>query len=498
MSAIITSQFRKNNVAKILSELSGSTNRYYIGIGRADPWPNENDTEASVPTPDTSASAVLDAKSSLIGMKIIDSSSANYMVPNVSINSNRKYKAYDSTDETCFYPTLSGAATTNYPCYAIYNDKVFLCIYNGDDGDGTIATFSGSALTAHGSIANVYVDATGDSGNYHWVYVSNIKTTSTLDVAEFVEIDSSESDYSPAVGSLDGQVWKARIVDDGSNYSPANSNGTYSFTSAVEGDGSSLAGNVVVSGGAITEVTISNHGTGYTKAKINLSLVGGGLSGEIALSVLPENGVGFDPYETLPTWYLGVAAKFSDTESGEIPVDLSYRQISIIKDPTITPTDGYISSQDSPADSPPDTPEVNAADALKWIEIDSGTLAAYSGGAGEAQLTSDINSNSLVVIEDANGSKGFAVRYDDSDNRIYYYQNNSDTVNQTPFAGGSPSISLTVDVGADGSSVGGITYNNIGDGEYDGTSGDLIFLENRNAIARADSQVEDIRVIIQF
>lgn len=491
MSAIITSEFRKKNVQKILSEISEGSTKYYLGIGKADPWVGENDTEASVPAPDTSASTILDAKSSLIGLKIIDSASANYMIPRVNIRANRRYKAYDSTNETCFYPTLSGGATTVYPCYAVYNNKIYLCIYNGNTGAGTISNFSGAALIE--DLASPGLGTFTDGvGTYRWVYVCNLKSGSTLDISEFVEIDASSTDYSPVPsGAFDGQIWFARIVDNGSGASVPNSDGSYAFAAAIEGDGTGLAGNVTVSGGNITAVTITNHGSGYTKAKLNLATLG--LSGRIALSVLPENGVGYDPLKTLPAWYLGVSAKFADTETGEVPVNLSYRQISLIKDPTLDPTTGFISTDDSPSDT---SAAIAAADALKWLQVDS--PAAYTNG-GESGLGNDINSNSLVVLHDTtNGAKGFAVRYDADTDRIYYYQNNSDMINQIPFPGGSPSSSLTVDVDGDGGAVGGITYTNTGNGEYDGTSGEMIFLENRTAITRADSQIEDIRVIIQY
>ena len=51
MSAIITDTFRRSNAKTFVDDIvSGPTNKYFIGIGRSDPWDAYEDTSYLIPS----------------------------------------------------------------------------------------------------------------------------------------------------------------------------------------------------------------------------------------------------------------------------------------------------------------------------------------------------------------------------------------------------------------------------------------------------------------
>ncbi len=56
---------------------------------------------------------------------------------------------------------------------------------------------------------------------------------------------------------------------------------------------------------------------------------------DIVPLVAPVNGFGYDPLDDLPSYYAGVSADLEDTVDGAIPLNVKYRQVSLIANPTI-------------------------------------------------------------------------------------------------------------------------------------------------------------------
>ena len=87
------------------------------------------------------------------------------------------------------------------------------------------------------------------------------------------------------------------------------------------------------------------------------------------------------------------------------------------------------------------------------------------------------------------GAKAYVVRIDGS--KIYYTQNS-----KTGY--GTFANNEAINGGTSGQSVSSKSSNAVVSGEVNRGSGEILFLENRNPINRTATQIEDIKVIIEF
>ena len=77
-------------------------------------------------------------------------------------------------------------------------------------------------------------------------------------------------------------------------------------------------------------------------------------------------------------------------------------------------------------------------------------------------------------------------------NKIYYYQNE-----KTGFKSFTTGSSETI-TAQDGGGGGSFQVNSISNSEVDSRSGEMLFLENRTPINRSATQIEDIKLILEF
>jgi hypothetical protein len=151
---------------------------------------------------------------------------------------------------------------------------------------------------------------------------------------------------------------------------------------------------------------------------------------------------------------------FNGDEAGTIPSLNDFRQISIIKNPFET-----------------DGTTICASDAYNMCR--SLTVSSGSGA---------FSSDEIIVANDAGetGASGQVVEYDyDGTTATLYYMQNEST-GFTQFAVGD-------DIGTNNSQI---TATN--DALVKFNSGDVVFVENRDAVSRGPSQIETIRLVIEF
>ena len=135
--------------------------------------------------------------------------------------------------------------------------------------------------------------------------------------------------------AVDGSIDCIKIKSAGSG----GTNGTHSVT--IKGDGSSATANVVVSGGTVTEVTMTNVGSGYTFGTIsNAEIVSAGatnLTGaELDVIISPKGGHGFNAVQELGGFFVMLNINLEGTESansGDFHAGNDFRKICLIRDP---------------------------------------------------------------------------------------------------------------------------------------------------------------------
>jgi hypothetical protein len=114
------------------------------------------------------------------------------------------------------------------------------------------------------------------------------------------------------------------------------------------------------------------------------------------------------------------------------------------------------------------------------------------------QTTSNFVVDQLIVGNNS-GAKAYLVEID-TDDKLHYYQNSktgyipfqaNDTVTGTLPSGGSTTLKAA---GGESGTDPHVRY----DDTFVRGSGQMIFLENRDPISRALTQIEDIKCIIEF
>ena len=541
MTAIVTTPFRVVNAENFKEDVAGSS--VYVGIGKTDVWSTATSdlTDATTPfTPQDRIDDIHEAYQNMIGMKKIASADVAHIVPRHTWTSGTTYTAWDS-DDSAIYDKAFYVVTSEY--------KVYKCI----SSPGTQSTVEPT---------HINTDPTAESDTYKWKYMYTVSVTDaekfltisylpvrteptvststggnggsesvtvTLTAAnEYIVagmlVTGSGITAGDTVAAIDGVTLTlstarevangttltfGRLADTDVNYAnqtaqinSANTSltavagieryevtaGGSGYTSApdviVRGDGTNALAVATVSGGAVTAITVStagsgteaNKGDGYTVADLLIGSVtsGGGTSAAGRAIITPSGGHGIDPVKELGAFYVAVNSQLSGSEGGDLTVGNDFRQISLIKKPQNFGTDVTASAT-----------TLRARKAL--VLANAGSVSGFAVDQ--------------VIVGSSSGAKAYLVEIDTTNKVLYYVQNSKtgyadfvsgDTITGTLPSGGSSVLNTT-----SGTTWYGQATNGYGP-EVKMNSGQLLFLENRDAINRSSSQIEDIKLIIEF
>ena len=477
MAAIITEKFRLHNAKEFKQSATESGNAMYMFIGRPLSWTDDNNP----PTPVDSLNDEYDAYANMVALKKVSSTDVSHAIIRRDWTSGTKYDEYRH-NYTSSNTATSGATTlwasTFYVVTSDYN--VYKVISNNGGANSTVMPT--------GTSTSILTTADG----YKWKFMYSI---SASDVIKFVTSDfipvktigakaavdgdvgglgSAASDDNSAQwdvenGATDGTIEHARVTAGGSSYG---SDGTSNV--AISGDGSSGQLTVTVSSGAITAVAINAVGSGYSVASIDNSLLqtatsstGTGASFDIIIS--PKNGHGADPVEELGGNYVIANSRLEYAEgSGDFPTDNDFRQIGLI----VNPTDAGGNTLST----------ATTLSALNRLTLNSGATMP---------VVDDTIANAASVVSGTAVGKVVSI---DSTNRYIYFLPSADSV------GNFNSFSATNTIFVGSTSKGVISSGGVSGAypEVSRNSGDIVYLENRGAVARAADQIEDIKLIIEM
>ena len=477
MAAIITEKFRLHNAKEFKQSATESGNAMYMFIGRPLSWTDDNNP----PTPVDSLNDEYDAYANMVALKKVSSTDVSHAIIRRDWTSGTAYDEYRH-NYTSSNTATSGASTlwasTFYVVTSDYN--VYKVISNNGGANSTVMPT--------GTSTSILTTADG----YKWKFMYSI---SASDVIKFVTSDfipvktigakaavdgdvgglgSAASDDNSAQwdvenGATDGTIEHARVTTGGSNYG---SDGTSNV--AISGDGSSGQLTVTVSSGAITAVAINAVGSGYSVASIDNSLLqtatsstGTGASFDIIIS--PKNGHGADPVEELGGNYVIANSRLEYAEgSGDFPTDNDFRQIGLI----VNPTDAGGNTLST----------ATTLSALNRITLNSGATMP---------VVDDTIANAASIVSGTAVGKVVSI---DSTNRYIYFLPSADAV------GNFNSFSATNTIFVGSTSKGVISSGGVSGAypEVSRNSGDIVYLENRGAVARAADQIEDIKLIIEM
>ena len=486
MPAIITNKFRLHNAANFVESFSEtSPNIYYLAIGRPQAFATSTagdsrtqfeGTDASPLTPTDSVSDEFYFFDDVIAAKRITSSDVSRVVPRRNWTTGTTYDIYrhdygqyvKGSSSTTISANSGATSLADATFYVLSSDNnVYKCL--GNNGN--------SASTVEPTGTSTSILTTGDSYRWKYMYTLTASEQTNFLSTDFMHVSTDSTVSSAAV---DGAIDTILIKTAGSG----GANGTHTGV-AIRGDGSSGVCSVTVAGGAVTAVTVTTAGSGYTFAYVrNADIVSAGatsLSGaELDVIIPPKGGHGANAVEELGGHFVMMNTDFTGDESsnsGDFTTQNDFRRVGLLLDPT---TGGSAAS----------------ATTLR------GTKAVkLSGTPGSFTVDEEINQAST-------GAVGKVVEYDSTNKILFYIQTrfNDEGVdsngNLTAFSGANAitgqdsSASGTPDTSTQ--TVDNIVFSSgYNSGEIDSDT-DVLYQENRSPITRASDQTENIKLIVEF
>jgi len=276
---------------------------------------------------------------------------------------------------------------------------------------------------------------------------------------DFMHVSTESTDYSTTGGAIE----HAKVTAGGSS----GTNGTYTNVD-IRGDGSSGKCTVVVGSNAVTSVTITTAGSGYTYASVKASDIGNVSGADIDFIISPPGGHATDVIAELGGFFVMMNVDFATSESGEFNTSNDFRRIALLRNPTDSTTGA--------------TATASTLDATKSI--------TFSGTPGSFQADEKITQAST-------GAVGFVVDFNSTTKVLRYIQpqfaNQGIDTNQNATA-----YTGTNTVTGGTSSVTGTPSSHDVTPELTADTGDILYIENRKPISRASDQTENVKLIVEF
>lgn len=448
MAAIVTDNLRTHQSNLLLTEIlaNGDSDKYYIGIGKSDVY-NSTDT---VTDPVRSNQNENDVRHNLQSVKKVEA--ASMVIPRYNWSSGSVYDAW--TDASVGIPTNSYYVLTDI-------NEVFIVIKQAKNSSGVAQTSTVKPEVPAGrNRAKPFLLSDG----YVWKFMYGLsagKANSFLS-AGFVPIEkigtasnAFETDQKAVQDSaIGGQIIGVELDSGGAGYGSAP-------TITFRGNGASAAATATLSGGQVVKVEMNNEsaglGSGYDFASVLFS--GGSPSkpakGRVVLG--PKAGLGLDPRDDLKANSIMLNIKPDGTVSNTFITGNTFRQISLFKG---------IKQSDSSA---------------------SGTFFSGTSSLTLRSMKSANAANLTIgrVISDGSSPVKKAFIDDISGTSIFYHQNDS-----TGFSVFDSAATIS-----DGLATVSVDSANIS-AAVNPYSGDLLYIDQRAKILRADAQQEDIKVIV--
>ena len=340
-----------------------------------------------------------------------------------------------------------------------------------DDGS---AQYAVQQAASNGSIDVIDV-TNGGSG-----YINTTSTFASVTNSTVMALDSTNSSGVDNIyngsniyivsGTGSGQL--RHIIDYVGTTRTVTTNGAFSVTPTtgstyyisprvlVKGDGSTvaLAFANVNSSGNVETITVINKGANYSFASMDISANSG--SGATAAAYMaPFGGHGSDATRELAGHNIIINTRLT-VDDTTFPSNVDFRQLGLLRDP-LAAANGTVTSASS----------LNFMTRLSLTNVsgeytdDEFVDGGTSGASGRVVSFANTNADSSQGILSLIGTNGT-------------FQN-PETI-----TGNTSSVTATIS---------GITNNDIVQ-----FSGDMLYMENRGPIARADDQIEDIKLVIRF
>jgi hypothetical protein len=518
MAAIVTDQFRILNANNFVESVSDPNNSYYVflslpnpsavGFGRSTSW------DENTPNPVDNFNYLNHVKDTMIFGKKITVNDVRRLIRRVDWRQGTVYEMYRhdySISNTSPQTNSTRLYDANY--YVMNSDyRVYICIDNGASSANPAGNFSQDEP----SFIDLEPSRAGESGDgYIWKYLF------TVSPSDIIKFDSIE--YIPVpnnwVTTTDAQIQAVRENGDSlvnenqiKKVYIQNQGAGYNTTDAeldILGDGDGGRVVVDVTGGKITDVTVSSGGKNYSYGRVDLSSINSGATefAHLIPIIPPSRGHGYNLYEELGTDRVLIYSRFDDSTK-DFPLDTRFAQIGIIKNPTRIGSATSIFSENqfsnlgglkltsvsNPSDA---TPGNTIYQTLTGVGTATGYIASYDTETKVLKYFTDRSlyyNQSSYDQKDSRSIISEATKVDFSiDGGTITSTNSFSASIDSTFTGITTTVTTTKRVNLAAEFNNGISLPEINKG-----SGEIIYIDNRPRVSRNPRQKEDIKIILEF
>ena len=517
MSAIVTDQFRILNASNFVDSIE--SNSYYITLGLANPvaagYGRTSDWNTNPPSPTDNLSYAGHTGDTILFGKKITSANVRRIVRRIDWTAGTKYEIYRDDYSVQNRAPITNAARLYDANYYVMNEdyRVYICIENGSSGTNP----KGNVSQDQPTFTDLEPSRAGDSGDgYIWKYLFTISPSDIIkfDSTDYITVPNNWDTSSDAqIRAMresgdstvnENQIKTVYIDDAGGSYA----NGLGQEMNII-GDGTGGKVRVDVEGGKITNTVVVSGGKNYSYALVDLGSINSNTTSTPAhlIPVIPPSrGHGHDIYKELGTDRVLVYARFDDSTK-DFPVDTSFAQVSIVKNPTAVGTSNTFTDNNFNGLSAfkfnniTGTPKVG-----EKIEqtVQNGTAKAFGYVASfdtETKVLKYFTDRSLFYNQTTKDQQDYTGI--STNGRPYAFESSSNLISgqtssftgaiDTAFAGIATNPTGVKQINLGVSFTAGMAVPEINKG-----SGEVIYLDNRASIARNARQKEDIKVILEF
>ena len=516
MAAIVTDQFRILNASNFVDNVTDSNNSYYVFVGLSNPttsgFGRKTDFNTDTPSPTDNINYMNFVGDNMSFGKKVTSDNVRRLVRKISWSRGTKYEMYRHDYNLNNTSPITGSARLYDSNYYVMNSdfKVYICIDNGSSGINT----TGNASLDEPTFTDLEPSKAGTSGDgYQWKYLFTVSPSDIIkfDSTDFISVSNnwSTSTDSQIVAVRDNgdsdvnnnQIKKVYIENQGVGYA----NGTGQEVNIL-GDGT--GGKVVVDvvNGKITNAVVSAGGKGYTYGMVDLGAIGN-TSASTKASLIPiippSKGHGSDIYKELGSDRVLVFARFDTSTTNDFPVNTSFSQIGILKNPTSIGSTSLFTD-----------PTFSSVGALKFLTttgsptIGNSVTQVVTGGTAKGFVAAyDVDTKVLKFVQDRSNVLN-QTTFDTTDYvgvssfaKVHAFESNTNQVNSSGFTGSIDTGFTGVSTNPTGTkliSLDAQFTQGVSNPEINKKSGDIVYLDNRPLITRNARQKEDVKIILEF
>ena len=544
MPAIVTNKFRIHNAKQFveafdevaatsgaaITDASGLlTTNMYLFIGKVTAW--TDDTAPPTPT-DSVSNTVYNHWRDMIAAKKIGSTDVSHVVPRYNWTSGSNYYAYNQANNSLFdqqfyvmtddynvYKCLAnnnagGTSTTKpsgvgtaiietadtYAWKFMYQisaaralkfvtpsyipvqrvRKANLAIANTTDSSFQYDVEIAANTSGNGAIEVGHVTTGGSSYKFETgtlsAYASSTTTCKISGGALSADNDIVNNDIyftdgalAGTGGTITGYVHSTKVVTFSPAVASAPANGVAYSTApkcVITGDGHGANVRLTnTASGVIGDVVVVAGGNNYGNAVATIS-TNSGSSGVVTPIVGPLGGHGGNATEELGGFFVMVNSRLEYGESGNFTTNNDFRKIGLLAQPLYSNGDVAVATT---ADQCV-TATIQSWNSTAYAE-DELVTGALSGATGKVV---DFKSNTTLRMVDVTMGSNTTAGYDSI--------KGSFQANETITAPSGASSNTSAVAG----------------GDFQRFSGDVLYVENRSPVTRADDQIEDVKLIIEF